>query len=104
MLGGLDTTVHRNFFGSQMGSFVGDLEVKNLDGASGKGPCKGVFIRAPVIVQHGSDVEVLATVKNPSTGSVDAASRENESVVVAVKQVSAIPRCLSMALTNGADT
>ena len=85
MLGALDTTVHRNFFGSQMGSFVGDLEVTGLEG-SNEG-CKGVFIRAPVIVEHGSEVEVLATVKNPKTGSIEAASSGNESVVVAVRQV-----------------
>lgn len=98
VLGGLDTTVHRNYFGSQKGSFVGELQLSKVHGDSTS--CKGVFIRAPVIVQHGSEVEVLATVKNPTTGSVEAASAENESVVVAVKQRNIMATAFHPELTN----
>ena len=29
VLGGLDTCVHRNYFGSQLGSFVADVQVRD---------------------------------------------------------------------------
>jgi 5'-phosphate synthase pdxT subunit len=56
LLGGLDITVRRNAFGSQVDSFEQDLEV------DGVGPVHGVFIRAPWVERVGPDVEVLAWV------------------------------------------
>jgi 5'-phosphate synthase pdxT subunit len=56
LLGGLDITVRRNAFGSQVESFEQDLEV------AGVGPVHGVFIRAPWVERVGSEVEVLACV------------------------------------------
>jgi 5'-phosphate synthase pdxT subunit len=55
-LGVLDITARRNAFGRQLRSFESDLE---LDGV---GPVHAVFIRAPWVAEHGSDVEVLAEV------------------------------------------
>ncbi|KAL5998395.1 hypothetical protein ACLOJK_009335 [Asimina triloba] len=61
LVGGLDCTVHRNFFGSQLQSFETELLVPELAGKEG-GPTnfRGVFIRAPAILEVGPDVEVLA--------------------------------------------
>lgn len=54
--GGLDVTVRRNAFGSQVDSFETDLAVPAL----GAPPVHAVFIRAPLVEQAGDDVEVLA--------------------------------------------
>ncbi|HYI50791.1 MAG TPA: pyridoxal 5'-phosphate synthase glutaminase subunit PdxT [Microbacterium sp.] len=55
--GGLDVTVRRNAFGSQLDSFETDLDVAVL----GSRRVHAVFIRAPLVQQAGPDVEVLAT-------------------------------------------
>jgi pyridoxal 5'-phosphate synthase pdxT subunit len=52
----LDVAVQRNAFGRQLDSFEADLDVPML----GHDPVHGVFIRAPVIVQVGPGVDVLA--------------------------------------------
>jgi 5'-phosphate synthase pdxT subunit len=57
-LGVLDIGTRRNAFGRQIRSFEADLD---LDGVEG-GPFRGVFIRAPWVEEHGTDVEVLAEV------------------------------------------
>ncbi|XP_076917974.1 putative pyridoxal 5'-phosphate synthase subunit PDX2 [Bidens hawaiensis] len=82
LVGGLDCTVHRNFFGSQIQSFEAELPVPELAAKEG-GPSsfRGVFIRAPAILEVGPGVEVLASV------SIKEGSAESESkVIVAVKQ------------------
>ena len=53
-LGVLDLEVSRNAYGRQVASFEADLEVD--DGP----PLRGVFIRAPRVVERGPMVEVLA--------------------------------------------
>lgn len=55
--GGLDVTVRRNAFGSQVDSFEVDLDVPVL----GEEPVHAVFIRAPLVEQAGQSVERLAT-------------------------------------------
>ena len=55
-MGLLDIQVERNAFGRQLESFEADLQVKYL----GDEALRAVFIRAPVIVQVGQNVEVLA--------------------------------------------
>jgi 5'-phosphate synthase pdxT subunit len=55
-LGGLDVTVRRNAFGSQVDSFETDLDVPAL----GAPPVHAVFIRAPLVESHGPSVEPLA--------------------------------------------
>jgi 5'-phosphate synthase pdxT subunit len=52
----LDVSVERNAFGRQLDSFEADLDVPVLGGT----PVHAVFIRAPVIDEVGSDVDVLA--------------------------------------------
>ena len=52
----LDATVQRNAYGRQLDSFEADLDIP----AVGDEPLHGVFIRAPVVSELGSGVEVLA--------------------------------------------
>ncbi|MEY4061229.1 MAG: hypothetical protein RIQ31_891 [Actinomycetota bacterium] len=54
--GGLDVSVRRNAFGSQLDSFEADLDFAGITGD----PVKAAFIRAPIVERVGSDVEVLS--------------------------------------------
>ncbi|KAB1226433.1 Pyridoxal biosynthesis protein PDX2 [Morella rubra] len=95
LVGGLDCTVHRNFFGSQVQSFEAELPVPDLASKEG-GPetFRGVFIRAPAILEVGPEVQVLADYPIPSNKVLDSnfgadALEEKWSekkVIVAVKQ------------------
>jgi 5'-phosphate synthase pdxT subunit len=58
--GGLDVTVRRNAFGSQVDSFETDLAVPVL----GEPPVHAVFIRAPVVEHVGAEVQVLAALED----------------------------------------
>ena len=51
----LDTTVRRNAFGNQNDSFEIDIPMPDL----GEDPVHAVFIRAPVVEQHGAGVDVI---------------------------------------------
>lgn len=66
-LGGLDVTVRRNAFGSQVDSFEDDLQVPALGG----GPMHAVFIRAPVVEQVGPGVTVLAALDDGRVVAVE---------------------------------
>ncbi|WP_019005952.1 pyridoxal 5'-phosphate synthase glutaminase subunit PdxT [Cohnella laeviribosi] len=57
-LGLMNMTVARNAFGRQRESFETDLDVKGIDT-----PLRAVFIRAPLIKEVGSNVDVLSTYK-----------------------------------------
>lgn len=72
LIGGLDVTVNRNYFGRQLQSFETFLETPQL----GDTPAPAVFIRAPAITEIGTTVEVLAQIK----------SDRGEQVYVAVRQ------------------
>lgn len=96
LVGGLDCTVHRNFFGSQIQSFEADILVPQLTSQEG-GPetYRGVFIRAPAVLDVGPDVEVLADYPVPSNKVLYSSStvqiQEEDAlpetkVIVAVKQ------------------
>jgi 5'-phosphate synthase pdxT subunit len=58
----MDIGVERNAFGRQVDSFEADLDVP----AFGPPPFRAVFIRAPLIVEVGPSVEVLARLANGS--------------------------------------
>ena len=58
-LGLMEITVRRNAFGRQVDSFEADLDIPLL----GPPPARGVFIRAPIVIQAGPGVEVRATVE-----------------------------------------
>jgi pyridoxal 5'-phosphate synthase pdxT subunit len=56
LLGALDVVVERNAFGRQNESFEVNLEVPTL----GKSRLKALFIRAPVVTEIGTGVNILA--------------------------------------------
>lgn len=58
-LGAIDITVRRNGFGRQIASFETDLIVDGI----GTGPMRAVFIRAPIVEDVSSGVEILARVR-----------------------------------------
>ena len=74
LIGGLDVTVNRNYFGRQVDSFEADLDVPAL----GETPFHAVFIRAPAIAAVAEDVETLATVA--------AKQDDDEAVIAAVRK------------------
>ncbi|KAF9530917.1 glutamine amidotransferase subunit pdxT [Crepidotus variabilis] len=49
LLGGMDITIARNGWGSQLESFEAELDVQGLNDP--KRPFKGIFIRAPVVLK-----------------------------------------------------
>ena len=74
LIGGLDVTVNRNYFGRQVDSFEADLIAPVL----GDTPFHAVFIRAPAITSAAEDVETLSTVA--------ALHDDNQSVIAAVRK------------------
>jgi pyridoxal 5'-phosphate synthase pdxT subunit len=58
-LGLMDIRADRNAFGRQIRSFETEVELRGLQG----GPIRGIFIRAPLIAEHGPDVEILGEVE-----------------------------------------
>ena len=74
LIGGLDVTVNRNYFGRQVHSFEADLDVPAL----GDRPFHAVFIRAPAITSVAEDVETLSTVAALQDG--------DNSVIAAVRK------------------
>ncbi|KAL2337761.1 hypothetical protein Fmac_012207 [Flemingia macrophylla] len=96
LVGGLDCTVHRNFFGSQIQSFEAELSVPELVSKEG-GPetFRGIFIRAPAILEAGPEVKVLADYPVSSNRLSNSDSpiedktenpEEESKVIVAVRQ------------------
>jgi 5'-phosphate synthase pdxT subunit len=58
----MDIQVERNAFGRQLESFEADLDVPELEQATGRdGPYHAVFIRAPIIASVGEEAKVLAS-------------------------------------------
>jgi pyridoxal 5'-phosphate synthase pdxT subunit len=57
ILGLMDVKVNRNAFGRQIDSFETDLSIPQI----GDAPFHAVFIRAPIVTEAGSSVEVLAS-------------------------------------------
>ena len=87
LIGGLDVTVNRNYFGRQNQSFEVLLEAPALE----NGPCRAVFIRAPAILETGPAVQVLA--EAPGHG---------EQVIVAVRQGPILATAFHPELTDDA--
>ncbi len=77
-LGVLDVVVERNAFGRQVESFEADLRVAGMEE-----PMKAVFIRAPWIEKVGHDVDVLATVEDPSGGGEHAVVVRQDRILAA---------------------
>ena len=73
-LGLLDARVRRNAFGRQTDSFETELSIRGV-----AGDVEAVFIRAPLIVSCGPDVEVLSRV-DTSSGTYPVAVRQGNIV------------------------
>lgn len=96
LIGGLDCTVHRNFFGSQIQSFEAEILIPEIVAKEGGPPSfRGVFIRAPAILEVGPEVEVLADIPvasdkivnlDPTLVSQEEEAGSEKKVIVAVKQ------------------
>jgi len=65
--GGLDVTVRRNAFGSQIDSFESDLHAPDL----GEEPVRAVFIRAPIVAEVGPAARSLATLPGGEVVAVE---------------------------------
>mmetsp|Transcript_24457 Transcript_24457/g.65677 ORF Transcript_24457/g.65677 Transcript_24457/m.65677 type:complete len:259 (-) Transcript_24457:348-1124(-) len=78
LMGGLDVTVRRNFFGSQVDSFETTLAATFAPGKD----IEAVFIRAPAITRIGDGVRVLSSLDKKACG-LDAAGG---TLAVAVQQ------------------
>lgn len=100
LIGGLDCSVHRNFFGSQLNSFEMELAVPALAAVEGGPPSfRAVFIRAPAILEAGPTVEVLADFTVP--GGLEKGANENaQKVAVAVKQGNLLATAFHPELTS----
>ncbi|MEA1985857.1 MAG: pyridoxal 5'-phosphate synthase glutaminase subunit PdxT [Candidatus Marinimicrobia bacterium] len=57
----LDATIERNAYGTQIESFIDEIDL-NFD-SDGK-PFQAIFIRAPKIIKVGKDVKILANLNN----------------------------------------
>jgi 5'-phosphate synthase pdxT subunit len=66
-LGGLDVSVRRNAFGSQVDSFETDLDIP----AVGEEPMHAVFIRAPIVEEVGPNATALAQVDDGRVVAVE---------------------------------
>ncbi len=66
-LGGLDISVRRNAFGSQLDSFETDLDIPAL----GAPPVHAVFIRAPIVEEAGAGVRTLASLSDGRVVAVE---------------------------------
>jgi pyridoxal 5'-phosphate synthase pdxT subunit len=70
LIGVMDVSIQRNAFGRQVASFEADVAISAL----GNRPFHAVFIRAPVIQQAGSSVDVLGRLED---GTIVAAQQGN---------------------------
>ena len=83
LLGGLDVTVDRNFFGSQIDSFETRLPCDVPGDESDDKDFRAIFIRAPAILSAGPGVEVMAKYALPAEKQAQTSVDE---IIVAVKQ------------------
>lgn len=86
LIGGLDVTVNRNYFGRQTESFVTEVDAPQL----GAEPAPAVFIRAPAITALGPRVEALAHLEG----------KEGETITVAARQGSILATAFHPELTD----
>ena len=104
LVGGLDVTVRRNAFGRQINSAFRPMEVwdKHADELGDA----AYFIRAPAVVDAGSDVEVLArvgsaveAVPDPSLAGSVCAVRQGKLMGTSVRRRPRPPICRRRAIT-----
>lgn len=73
-LGVMDMRAERNAFGRQIRSFEADVKIAGMQGP----PIRGIFIRAPWIAEHGTDVEIIGEVDGHAV-----AARQGKTLAVA---------------------
>jgi 5'-phosphate synthase pdxT subunit len=73
----IDIGVARNYFGRQVDSFEEEIDIDGIDGD----PMRAVFIRAPIVQDTGTGVEILATVQATVDG------RPEQAVAVSMGRV-----------------
>lgn len=101
LIGGIDCSVCRNFFGSQIDSFETCLPTPPcIAEQGGDDTYRAVFIRAPAITDVGPDCEVLATYKLTKEELVKTQGRE--SVIVAVRSKNLMATSFHPELTGDA--
>ena len=88
LIGGLNVTVNRNYFGRQVDSFEAEMNVPAL----GSDPFHAVFIRAPAITAVSAGVQTLATVPSAEEG--------NEEVIAAVRKGAILATAFHPELTD----
>lgn len=81
LLGGLDVTVNRNYFGRQINSFQANLETRLSE--DGTTPSPAIFIRAPVITAIGQGVEPLASLSTADGRKLIVAVRQGDILATA---------------------
>lgn len=99
LIGGLNVTVHRNFFGAQVASFETQLPApaafSQFEGAP---TYRALFIRAPAVLSAGPGVEVLSEYAVPKGQQKTAL--DIDKVVVAVRQGSLLATAFHPELTD----
>eukprot|EP00210_Caulerpa_lentillifera_P002633 g2515.t1 len=95
LIGGLDIVVCRNFFGTQIQSFEIELECPNCLKKYGSDPFRGVFIRAPAILE--SNVEIVCEMKLNGTQKM---KLDRDHVIVAVKSQTCLATAFHPELTG----
>ncbi len=100
LLGAMDIVVRRNAFGRQVDSFELDISVPAL----GEAPFHAVFIRAPLIEQVGSGVQVLARLPAAGEGRIVAIRQGNLLATAFHPELTDDPRFHQYFLTLGRKT
>eukprot|EP01098_Paradermamoeba_levis_P012986 TRINITY_DN5814_c0_g1_i2.p1 TRINITY_DN5814_c0_g1~~TRINITY_DN5814_c0_g1_i2.p1 ORF type:complete len:236 (-),score=77.06 TRINITY_DN5814_c0_g1_i2:231-938(-) len=116
LIGGMDISVHRNYFGRQLNSFESSvsLSLPSFDVAGGKKELSfpGIFIRAPAILSVGTEVEgeakgkkedvkILGVLPVPSNvSSSPSPSALTDKVIVAAQQGKKIATVFHPELTS----
>lgn len=84
LLGGLDVTVNRNYFGRQVNSFEVLLDTPQIPAlGDGAGLYSAIFIRAPIITAMGQGVEPLASLSAADDSKLIVAARQGSILATA---------------------
>lgn len=95
LIGGLDILVCRNFFGTQIQSFELEMDCPHCLKDFGDHPFRGVFIRAPAILESNVDVICELTLDEKQKSKVN-----RERVIVAVKSQNCLATAFHPELTG----
>jgi pyridoxal 5'-phosphate synthase pdxT subunit len=79
-LGLIDIKIERNAYGPQLYSFVDKIEI-NFE--NGKDNFKGIFIRAPKIINLGENIEIIGKHNNSNTNTSDPILIKQNKIMVA---------------------